>query len=109
MPTPLLHWHHFRHCAGIFAIVATNTAVVYCRCQTNLCHASLFWLIVVFMAHCRGGAADDKKWCVAAEDDGAYHQSAAAKDDAVYPRGGEEMITSGVAQRKMMVPAIKVP
>ncbi len=100
MPTPLLHWHHRRCCAGIFAIVAANTAVVYCRCQTNLCRTSLFWLIVVFTAHCRGGAADDKMWCGMAEDNGAYHRSAAAKDYAVYPRGGEDMIRSGVAWQK---------
>ncbi len=38
----------------------------------NLHCASLFWLIVVFAAHCRGGAADDKKWCGMAEDNYAY-------------------------------------
>jgi hypothetical protein len=96
MPTPSLHWHHCHCYTGIFAIVAANTAVIYRRCQTNLCHAFLFWLIVVFMVHCCGGAADDKKWCGVAEDDNAYHQSAAAKDDAVYPRGGKEMIRSDV-------------
>jgi hypothetical protein len=86
---PLLHWHHCRHCAGIVAIVAADTAVVHCRRQTILCRASLFWLIVVFAAHCRGGAADGKKWCGAAEDVGAYHQSAAAEDNTAYPRGGK--------------------
>jgi hypothetical protein len=109
MPTPLLHWHHCRCCAGIFAIIAADTAIVYRRCQTNLCSASLFWLIVVFMAHCCGGAADDKKWCGVAKDNGAYHQSAVVKDNAVYPRGGEEMKRSGVARRKTMVPTTEVP
>jgi hypothetical protein len=96
-------------CAGIFAIVAANTAVVYYRFQTNLCCASLFWLNVVFTAHCCGGAADDKKWCGTAEDDGAYHRSSTAKDNAVYPGGCEEMIRSGVAWQKTMVPTTKVP
>ncbi len=58
----------------------------------------------MFTAHCRGGAADDEKWCGVAEDDGAYHRSSVAKDDAVYPRGSEEMIRSGVARQKMTVP-----
>ncbi len=61
MPTPSSHWHHCCCCAGIFAIVAANTAVIYCCCQTNLRRTSLVWLIVVFTAHCRGDAADDKK------------------------------------------------
>ncbi len=43
----------------------------------------------MFAAHCRGGAAGDKKWCGAAEDDNAYHQSAAAEDNAAYPHGIE--------------------
>ncbi len=60
------------------------------------------------MVHCCGDAADDKKWCGMAEDDGAYHQRAAAKDDAVYPHGGEEMIRGGVAWQKMTVPTTKV-
>ncbi len=96
---PLLHWHHCCCCAGIFAIIAANTAILYRCCQTNLCRASLFWLIVVFTVHCRGGAADDKKWCGTAEDNGAYHRSVTAKDNAVYPRGGEEMIRSGVVRQ----------
>jgi hypothetical protein len=109
MPTPLLHWHHHPCCTCIFAIVSADTAVIYCRCQTNLRHASLFWQIVVFTAHCCGGAADDKKWCGTAEDDGACHRSAAAKDDGVYPRGSEEMIRSGVAWQKMTVSTTEVP
>jgi hypothetical protein len=84
-----LHWHHCRCCAGIFAIITTNTAVVHCRCQTYLCRASLFWLILVFAAHCRSGMADDKKGCGAAEDENVYHQSAAAEDGTVYPHGSK--------------------
>ncbi len=89
LPMPSSHWHHFCCCAGIFAIVAADTALIHCRHQTNLCHPSLFWLIFVFATHYHSGAADDNKWCGMAEDDNAYQQSAAAEDDATYPCGGE--------------------
>jgi hypothetical protein len=62
---PLLCWHlchcFRRHCHHLSPL------------SKNLCCASLFWLIVVFTAHCRGGVADDKKCRGAAEDDGVYH------------------------------------
>ncbi len=58
----------------------------------NLCRPSLFWLIVVFAAHCRGGVAYDKKWCGVAEDDNAHHQCATAEVNAAYPRGGEAKV-----------------
>ncbi len=89
MPKPLLHWHDCHCCTGIFAIIAANTVIAHRRHQTNIRCASLFWLIVVFTTHCRGGAADDKKWFGVAEDNDAYHRSAAAEDDATYPCGGE--------------------
>jgi hypothetical protein len=43
----------------------------------------------MFAAYCRGGAAYDKKWCGAAEDENAYHQSAALEVNAAYPHGSE--------------------
>ncbi len=49
-----------------------------CLCYWHLRRVSLFWLIVVFAVHCRGGAADDiAAYCQSgiAEDNDVYHQT----------------------------------
>ncbi len=86
-------------CAGVCValpshpfIVPAGCCLLLCPCHWHLPRASVFWLIVVFAAHCHGGAAGDNatyRQSGVAEDDDAYHQSGAAEDAAAYPHGGE--------------------
>ncbi len=103
------------HCAGVCVVrpsrpfvVPAGFCLLLCFCCWHLCHMFLFWLIVVFPAHCRGGAADkwhgrrrqclSPKWLCRrqchvtrggeAKENAAYCHGSTAKDNTEYCRGG---------------------
>ncbi len=53
-------------CAGVCVappsrpfVAPAGCCLLLCLCCWHLCRVSLFWLIVAFVVHCCGGAADD--------------------------------------------------
>ncbi len=73
-------------------VATAGCCLLLCLCSWHLPCESLFWLIVVFAAHCPGGEADNNTancQSGAVEEDGNHHQSGVLKENATYPHGGE--------------------